>query len=111
MAALDKADMKNVKEGVDRETVEAVQSMAGKYKYGWDTEIEMDYAPMGLSEEIVRLISAKNEEPEWMTEWRLEAFRRWQKMEEPDWAMVDYPEIDFQKQYYYARPKSMAEKQ
>jgi len=117
MAALDKsdtkdvkADMTDVKEGVDRETVEAVQSMAGKYKYGWDTEIEMDYAPMGLSEEIVRLISAKNNEPDWMTDWRLEAFRRWQKMEEPDWAMVDYPEIDFQKQYYYARPKSMEEK-
>ncbi|MBL3578188.1 Fe-S cluster assembly protein SufB [Rhodovulum visakhapatnamense] len=110
MAALDKADMKNVKEGVDQETVEAVQSMAGKYKYGWDTEIEMDYAPMGLTEEIVRLISAKNEEPEWMTEWRFQAFRRWQQMEEPDWAMVDYPEIDFQAQYYYARPKSMAEK-
>ncbi|TCP40848.1 Fe-S cluster assembly protein SufB [Rhodovulum marinum] len=113
MAALDNSDhdeITEVREGVDRETVETVQSMAGKYKYGWETEIEMDYAPMGLTEDIVRLISAKNEEPEWMTEWRLEAFRRWQKMEEPDWAMIDYPEIDFQKQYYYARPKSMETK-
>ena len=110
MAALDKADMKDVKEGVDRETVETVQSMAGKYKHGWETEIEMEYAPLGLDEDIVRLISAKNDEPAWMTEWRLDAYRRWVKMTEPDWAMVDYPEIDFQKQYYYARPKSMETK-
>ncbi|MCA0043888.1 Fe-S cluster assembly protein SufB [Celeribacter litoreus] len=99
-----------VKEGVEEETVAAVQALAGKYKYGWDTEIEMEYAPKGLSEDIVRLISAKNEEPEWMTEWRLEAYRRWLTLEEPDWAMIDYPEIDFQDQYYYARPKSMEKK-
>ena len=98
-----------VREGVDRETVETVQNM-GAYKYGWETEIEMDYAPMGVNEDIVRLISAKNEEPEWMTEWRLQAFRRWQEMEEPRWAMLNYPEIDYQSQYYYARPKSMTEK-
>ncbi|ARE41687.1 Iron-sulfur cluster assembly protein SufB [Rhodovulum sp. P5] len=113
MAAFDNAEVKDkteIREGVDRETVETVQSMAGKYKYGWDTDIEMEYAPMGLTEDIVRLISAKNNEPEWMTDWRLDAFRRWQNMEEPDWAMVEYPEIDFQKQYYYARPKSMEEK-
>ncbi|WP_066701580.1 Fe-S cluster assembly protein SufB [Celeribacter ethanolicus] len=99
-----------VKEGVEEETVAAVKSLAGKYKYGWDTDIEMEYAPKGLTEDIVRLISAKNEEPEWMTEWRLEAYRRWITLEEPDWAMIDYPEIDFQDQYYYARPKSMSEK-
>jgi Fe-S cluster assembly protein SufB len=99
-----------VREGVDRETVETVQSMAGKYKYGWETEIEMEYAPKGLTEDIVRLISEKNEEPEWMTEWRLAAYRRWVQLEEPDWAMVNYPKIDFQDQYYYARPKSMQEK-
>ena len=98
------------KEGVEEETVAAVQSLAGKYKHGWETEIEMEYAPKGLSEEIVRLISAKNNEPEWMTEWRLQAYRRWLQMKEPDWAMVDYPEIDFQDQYYYAKPKSMQEK-
>ncbi|GGF64339.1 Fe-S cluster assembly protein SufB [Paracoccus acridae] len=95
-----------VREGVDRETVETVQSM-GSYKYGWDTEIEMDYAPKGLNEDIVRLISQKNEEPEWMLEWRLEAYRRWITMTEPKWAMLNYPEIDYQDQYYYARPKSM----
>jgi Fe-S cluster assembly protein SufB len=107
MAALDDT---SVKEGVDRETVDAVREVGGKYKYGWETDIEMDYAPKGLSEDIVRLISEKNEEPEWMTEWRLQAFQRWQRMEEPDWAMLNVPEIDFQDQYYYARPKSMREK-
>ena len=95
-----------VREGVDRETVETVANM-GSYKYGWDTEIEMEYAPKGINEDIVRLISAKNEEPEWMLDWRLKAFRRWQQMTLPKWAMLDIPEIDFQDQYYYARPKSM----
>lgn len=99
----------DVREGVDRETVETVANM-GSYKYGWDTEIEMDYAPKGINEDIVRLISQKNEEPEWMTEWRLKAFRRWQDMVLPEWAMLDIPEIDYQDQYYYARPKSMAVK-
>ena len=96
----------DVREGVDRETVETVQNM-GSYKYGWDTEIEMDYAPKGLNEDIVRLISQKNNEPEWMLQWRLEAYRRWLTMTEPKWAMLNYPEIDYQDQYYYARPKSM----
>ena len=99
-----------VRDGVDRETIETVQAMAGKYKYGWETEIEMEYAPKGLSEDIVRLISAKNEEPEWMLDWRLAAYRRWVKMEEPRWAMLNYPKIDYQDQYYYAKPKSMAVK-
>ena len=108
MAAFD--NRTDVREGVDRETVETVQSMAGKYKYGWDTEIEMDYAPKGVNPDIVRLISEKNKEPEWMTDWRLAAFERWTQMEEPTWAMVDYPKIDYQDQYYYARPKSMEEK-
>ena len=99
-----------VKDGVDAETVEAVKALSGTYKYGWNTEIEMDYAPKGLSEDIVRLISSKNDEPEWMLDWRLAAYRRWLELTEPDWAMVDYPTIDFQDQYYYARPKSMEEK-
>ncbi|MEI2804895.1 Fe-S cluster assembly protein SufB [Albidovulum sp.] len=98
-----------VREGVDRETVETVQGM-GAYKYGWETEIDTEYAPLGVNEDIVRLISAKNGEPEWMTEWRLKAFARWKEMEEPRWAMLRYPEIDYQDQYYYARPKSMREK-
>ncbi len=99
-----------VKDGVDAETVEAVKALSGTYKYGWNTEIEMDYAPKGLSEDIVRLISSKNDEPEWMLGWRLAAYRRWLELKEPDWAMVDYPTIDFQDQYYYARPKSMEKK-
>mgnify|MGYP001266267011 CR=1 FL=1 len=100
----------DVREGVDRETVEAVQAMAGKYKHGWETDIETEFAPKGLNEDIVRLISDKNGEPEWLLDWRLDAFRRWQKMEEPTWAMVSYPAIDYQEQYYYARPKALAEK-
>ncbi|WP_273521629.1 Fe-S cluster assembly protein SufB [Rhodosalinus sediminis] len=107
MSALDKLD---VKEGVDRETVETVREVGGKYKYGWETDIEMDYAPKGLTADIVRLISEKNGEPEWMTDWRLQAYERWLQMKEPEWAFIDYPQIDFQDQYYYARPKSMAEK-
>ncbi|MEM8570948.1 MAG: Fe-S cluster assembly protein SufB [Pseudomonadota bacterium] len=99
-----------VREGVDRETVEAVRSMAERYKYGFSTDIDMEYAPQGLDESIVALISEKNDEPEWLKEWRLDAYRRWTKMEEPKWAMVQYPRIDFQSQYYYARPKSMQEK-
>ena len=99
-----------VREGVDRETVEQVQALSGTYKHGWDTDIEMEFAPKGLDEDIVRLISAKNDEPEWMLDWRLAAYRRWTQMTEPKWAMVQYPEIDFQDQYYYARPASMAEK-
>ncbi|TKD22258.1 Fe-S cluster assembly protein SufB [Rhodobacter capsulatus] len=99
----------DIREGVDRETVETVQNM-GSYKYGWETEIEMEYAPKGISEDIVRLISAKNDEPDWMLDWRLEAYRRWVEMEMPDWALLKLPEIDYQDLYYYARPKSMVEK-
>ncbi|MEN8933780.1 Fe-S cluster assembly protein SufB [Planktotalea arctica] len=108
MVALDTSTDSGVKDGVDQETVDAVREVGGAYKYGWSTDIEMEYAPKGLNEDIVRLISEKNEEPEWMLDWRLEAYRRWLTKTEPDWAMVDYPEIDFQDQYYYARPKSMA---
>ncbi|MCE6957845.1 Fe-S cluster assembly protein SufB [Cereibacter sphaeroides] len=107
MAALEETAVPEVRDGVDRETIETVQAMAGKYKYGWETDIEMDFAPKGVSEDIVRLISAKNSEPEWMTEWRLQAYRRWVQMEEPRWAMLHYPEIDYQDIYYYAKPKSM----
>lgn len=90
-----------------KETIDQVKEIdVDKYKYGFKTDIEMDLAPKGLNEDIVRFISAKKDEPEWMLEWRLEAFRRWQQMEEPSWARVDYPEIDFQDLYYYAAPKS-----
>ncbi len=99
-----------VKEGVEEETVQAVKSLAGKYKHGWTTDIEMDYAPKGLNENIVRMISEKNGEPDWMTDWRLQALRRWSALREPDWAMVSYPAINYQDQYYYAAPKTMSEK-
>lgn len=75
------------------------------YKYGWVTNVDSDKAAKGLSEDTVRFISAKKEEPEWMLEWRLKAFRAWQKMKEPEWAHVNYPKVDYQEQYYYAAPK------
>lgn len=89
------------------EKVEDLQDNAGdKYKYGFVTDIETEKAPKGLNRETVRFISAKKNEPEWMLEWRLEAFERWLQMEEPTWPKVTYPEIDFQDAYYYAAPKS-----
>jgi Fe-S cluster assembly protein SufB len=79
-----------VKDGVDQETVDAVREVGGAYKYGWETEIEMEYAPKGLNEDIVRLISEKNEEPRWMTDWRLAAFERWLKLLSPNgpWSTI-----------------------
>jgi len=76
-----------------------------EYKYGFSTDIENDMAPKGLNEDIIRLISAKKEEPEWLLEWRLKAFRHWQTMVEPEWAYVQYEKIDFQDIHYYAAPK------
>lgn len=100
--------MSQAKENIEIETVEKVQSLAGeKYKYGFSTDIDSEKAPKGLNEDIIRFISAKKEEPEWLLEWRLDAFERWLTMSEPEWAMVDYPQIDYQDLYYYAAPKSM----
>ena len=82
------------------------------YKYGFSTEIEMDTIPKGLSEEVVRIISSKKNEPEWMLEWRLKAFRHWQTLEkqsEPKWANISYPAVDFQDIIYYAAPKQKTE--
>jgi hypothetical protein len=79
---------------------------AHEYKYGFVTDIESEVVAKGLSEDTSRLISAKKHEPSWMTDWRLKAFARWQTMDEPDWAKVDYPPIDFQAISYYAAPKS-----
>ena len=89
-----------------KETAESVAELGEKYKYGFVTEIETERAAKGLSEAVVRFISGKKNEPEWMTEWRLEAYRRWLEMTEPDWARVHYPKIDYQDCYYYAAPKS-----
>jgi Fe-S cluster assembly protein SufB len=90
-----------------RQTTDQVLELE-RYKHGFVTEIEQDFAPKGLSEETVRFISAKKDEPEWMLEWRLEAFRRWQALEEPQWARVDFPPIDYQDAYYYAAPSQKA---
>ena len=87
------------------ETIEQVKSVK-KYKYGFVTDIESDFAPKGLNEDIVRFISAKKTEPEWLLKWRLKAFRHWLTMEEPEWAKVGYPPIDYQGAYYYSAPKS-----
>lgn len=76
-----------------------------EYKWGFSTDIEMDMAPKGLNEDVVRFISAKKKEPEWLLEWRLKAFRHWQTMVEPKWPNVHYPPVDFQDAYYYAAPK------
>jgi len=88
-----------------QETIEQVNELNKKYKYGFVTDLESDKAPLGLSEDIVRFISAKKKEPEWMLEWRLKAYRRWLTMTPPDWSMVTFPEIDFQDIYYYSAPK------
>ncbi|MEW6090658.1 MAG: Fe-S cluster assembly protein SufB [Pseudomonadota bacterium] len=90
-----------------RETVETVGEVE-KYKYGFTTDIESEKAPRGLNEDTVRFISAKKNEPAWLLEWRLAAFRRWLTMTEPTWAKVSYPPIDFQDAYYYAAPKQKA---
>ena len=90
-----------------QETIDRVAAIdVDKYKYGFVTDIESDMAPKGLNEDIIAFISAKKNEPEWMLEWRLEAYRRWLTMKEPDWSSVSYPPIDFNDLYYYAAPKT-----
>ena len=90
-----------------QETVDRVRSIdVEAYKYGFVTDIESDKAPKGLNEDTVRFISAKKGEPQWLLEWRLDAYRRWLTMEKPTWARVEYPEIDFQDLYYFSAPKS-----
>jgi Fe-S cluster assembly protein SufB len=89
-----------------QETVERVRRIdVDQYKYGFETLIESDKAPKGLSEDTVRFISAKKSEPEWMLAWRLGAYKRWLTMREPTWARVNYPKIDYQEYYYYSAPK------
>jgi Fe-S cluster assembly protein SufB len=89
------------------QTVEHVASLeADKYKHGFVTDVDQEFAPKGLSEDIVRFISDKKDEPEWMLEWRLEAYRRWLELEEPTWAKVHFPRIDYQDLHYYAAPRT-----
>src|SRR5258705_12411935 len=92
-----------------QETVDRVRRIdVDQYRYGFETLIESDKAPKGLSEDTVRFISEKKNEPAWMLEWRLEAFRRWLTMTEPKWARVNYPKINYQDYYYYSAPKRKA---
>ncbi len=91
------------------ETLDAVQSVTeAGYKWGFETDIEMDLAPKGLNEDTIRLISSRKEEPAWLLEWRLRAFAAWQAMTEPHWARVDHAPIDYQDIHYYAAPKQKA---
>jgi Fe-S cluster assembly protein SufB len=90
------------------DTKEQVAALGEKYKYGFVTDIEMERAPKGLTEDTVRFISAKKGEPEWMLDWRLAAYRRWREMTEPNWARIHYPKIDYDAAYYYAAPKTAA---
>src|SRR5215475_8646602 len=89
-----------------QETVDQVRRIdVDQYKYGFETLIESEKAPKGLSEDVIRFISAKKNEPAWMLAWRLDAYRRWLTMSEPKWARVKYGPIDYQNIYYYAAPK------
>ena len=76
-----------------------------EYEYGFTTDIEQDTIPPGLNEDVIRFISAKKDEPEWLLDWRLKAYNRWLEMEEPDWSKLNYSKIDFQKISYYSAPK------
>ena len=80
-----------------------------EYKWGFVTDIEADQAPPGLNEDIIRFISAKKDEPQFMLDWRLKAYKRWQEMEEPDWAFIDYKPVDYQNTVYYSAPKAKVE--
>src|SRR5215467_1124184 len=92
-----------------KETVKTVEALEGdRYAHGFVTDIEQDLAPKGLNADVVRFISARKDEPQWMLDWRLEAFERWQAMEEPTWARVSFPRIDYQDAHYYAAPKQKA---
>ena len=87
----------------DTSTLESFTSQ--EYRWGFTTDIESETVPPGLSEETIRFISAKKEEPEFLLEWRLKAFRKWQEMQEPHWAFLNYPAIDYQDIAYYSAPK------
>ena len=85
---------------------EAYAAVAKTYEWGFSSDIEQDFAPKGLSEDTVRYISAKKNEPQWMLDWRLKAFALWKTMEHPDWSKLNVPPIDYQNAYYYAEPKA-----
>ncbi len=89
-----------------KETINKVKEVSSTYKYGFVTDLEAEKSPLGLSEDIVKFISHKKKEPQWLLEWRLKAYKKWLSMEAPNWAMVDFPKINFQDIYYYSAPKA-----
>ena len=89
-----------------QETIDKVKQVSSTYKYGFVTDLEAEKAPLGLSEDIVKFISHKKKEPRWLLEWRLKAYKKWLSMEAPNWAMVEFPKINFQDIYYYSAPKT-----
>src|SRR3990170_4196917 len=91
---------------ISPETLQTVHSLGQKYAAGFVTDIESDFAPKGLSEEIIRFISARKGEPQWLLDWRLKSYQHWLTMAEPQWAHVSFPPIDYQDAFYYAAPKS-----
>ena len=103
-ATVDRTMSEAMQEGKNEDLKKLVKR---EYKEGFVTDIESDTFPVGLDEDVVRAISAKKNEPEFMLEYRLKAFRKWQKMPEPDWAHIDYPKINFQEIAYYSAPKEM----
>ena len=92
----------------DQAAIDAAARVAD-YEHGWSSDIEQEFGPKGLSEDTVRFISGKKNEPEWMLEWRLKAYRHWLTMPMPDWAKLNVPPIDYQAAYYYAAPKAKKE--
>ena len=88
-------------------TIETIANQ--EYKWGFVSDIEADSIPRGLNEDVIRLISAKKDEPEWLLDWRLKAYRHWLTMKEPTWANIHYPPIDYQDLIYYSAPKTKSE--
>jgi Fe-S cluster assembly protein SufB len=90
-----------------QQTIDVIRRLGGEYKYGFVTDVEAELAPKGLSEDTIRFISAKKNEPDWLLDWRMKAFKAWMAApeSEPRWARVSYPKIDYQDMYYYAAPK------
>ena len=101
--------MTDIKESISQETIDTVSELS-EYKHGWTTDIDTDKIPKGLSEDTIKLISSKKNEPQWMLQWRLDAYKVLQTLKEPNWAKLDLPKIDYQDLYYYSAPKGFDDK-
>ena len=111
MATQEILDGKYTGSRIERSNKQAEELADREYKYGWSTDIESETFPPGLDENVVRMISAKKEEPEWLLEWRLKAFRHWLTMEEPHWLNGEYAPIDYQASSYYSAPKKAPQRE